>query len=84
MKFIYGTQIDRENQNKSHMRGLVLWLWQDLPNVMLIGATNHPEMLEATLLRLISNRVYTKPPNSSKRGKNSQIGAEDVAYAKAL
>ena len=67
-----------------HVKSLILKLWQDLHRglhqVVVVGATNNPEMIDSAFLRRFNHRIHVKLPSLEAKSKIFKLHLRDERH----
>ena len=65
----------------NHVKSIILKMWQDLHNdhhqVVLVGATNNPEMVDPAFLKRVEHRIHVKLPSLEAKSKILKLHLRD-------
>ena len=72
---------NKDSASVNHIRSIVKKIWDDLHNdghqVVLVGATNNPEMIDPAFLRRFDHRIHVKLPSLEAKSKILKLHLRD-------
>ena len=70
---VMSVRTSSDSASVNHVKSIILKLWQDLHDdghqVVLVGATHIPEMIDPVFLRLFDHRIHVKLPSLEAKAK---------------
>ncbi len=72
---------NHDSASINHVKSIVLKIWEDPHDnrhqVVVVGATNNPEMIDSAFLRRFNHRIHIKLPSTEAKSKILKLHLRD-------